>query len=135
MDEQQQKNVTKWLKALRSNDYEQGATLLRTPEDHFCCLGVACDLISQEPWKWDREMEDWYYDEEHELPKQSVMRNAYGVSHTDMLIPKSWLPEIDLEERGGLSTVTLDILNDNGVSFATIADVIERWYAENDNSN
>ena len=46
---------TKWLKALRSNEYDQGiARLLRVvhleeEERHeFCCLGVLCDLYARE---------------------------------------------------------------------------------------
>lgn len=34
----------RWLKALRSGEYEQGAQYLKTPDGAFCCLGVLCDL-------------------------------------------------------------------------------------------
>ena len=39
---------TKWVEALRSDKYEQGFGVLRTKTDKFCCLGVLCDLYSQE---------------------------------------------------------------------------------------
>lgn len=38
---------TKWLEALRSGDYEQGRSQLRTG-DNFCCLGVLTDICIQE---------------------------------------------------------------------------------------
>lgn len=37
---------TLWTTALRSGDYKQGAGVLRTREDTFCCLGVLCELAS-----------------------------------------------------------------------------------------
>ena len=44
----------KWLKALRSGDYEQGTDYLNYRHEGgtnaFCCLGVACD-ISGVKWK------------------------------------------------------------------------------------
>src|SRR3990170_4113364 len=30
-----------WVTALRSGEYQQGFEVLRTPEDGYCCLGVA----------------------------------------------------------------------------------------------
>jgi hypothetical protein len=56
----------KWLKALRSGDYEQGRGVLRTADDKFCCLGVLCDLygrVNGEEWQggtWeDDDSGDW----------------------------------------------------------------------------
>jgi len=46
----------KWLRALRSNKYKQAQSFLHVKADDdvsFCCLGVLCDLHSQEtnhPW-------------------------------------------------------------------------------------
>lgn len=40
--------TNKWIPALRSGEYEQGTGTLRTVENQFCCLGVACDLIIKE---------------------------------------------------------------------------------------
>lgn len=38
----------KWLKALRSGEYEQGQSQLRDTKNQFCCLGVLCNLHAQE---------------------------------------------------------------------------------------
>lgn len=40
----------KWLAALRSGTYSQARSRLRSPENGFCCLGVACDLIDHARW-------------------------------------------------------------------------------------
>lgn len=37
-------NIKKWVKALRSGEYNQNKGKLQN-EDGFCCLGVACDLF------------------------------------------------------------------------------------------
>jgi hypothetical protein len=34
----------KWIAALRSGEYAQGRYALRDG-DHFCCLGVLCDVV------------------------------------------------------------------------------------------
>lgn len=33
-----------WADALRSGDYKQGIGRLRNEHNHFCCLGVLCNL-------------------------------------------------------------------------------------------
>jgi hypothetical protein len=37
----------RWVAALRSGDYEQGAGYLRT-DSQWCCLGVLCDLAERD---------------------------------------------------------------------------------------
>lgn len=39
-----------WVKALRSGEYKQGIGVLRSMDDHFCCLGVLCDVVNPEGW-------------------------------------------------------------------------------------
>lgn len=34
----------KWVKALRSGEFEQGQNELEGPGNRFCCLGVLCSL-------------------------------------------------------------------------------------------
>lgn len=45
----------KWLKALRSNEYQQARGCLRVimndGKDTFCCLGVLCNEIDKNEWK------------------------------------------------------------------------------------
>ena len=46
---------SKWLEALRSGKYRQtnGTLRLTTPggNHRFCCLGVACNIVSNRRWK------------------------------------------------------------------------------------
>lgn len=47
----------RWLKALESDEYEQGMRYLCTQngDDQFCCLGVACELYVTA----HKEVEGW----------------------------------------------------------------------------
>lgn len=48
-DRQLQNHRKKWVKALRSGDYEQTTACLKD-ESGFCCLGVACDVSGLGKW-------------------------------------------------------------------------------------
>jgi hypothetical protein len=45
------KNITveEWALALESGKYEQGTGCLKR-DNHYCCLGVLCDLIDNTKW-------------------------------------------------------------------------------------
>lgn len=52
----------KWIAALRSGKYNQGRCYLRSKTDHFCCLGVLCDLYYPDGWE-DTDVDNnrsWY---------------------------------------------------------------------------
>jgi hypothetical protein len=40
-------NAKARVAALRSGEYKKGTGALRSPGDHFCCLGVACELYAK----------------------------------------------------------------------------------------
>lgn len=44
--------LQKWVKALRSGKYKQGEGELRN-NNHFCCLGVLCDISKAGRWLED----------------------------------------------------------------------------------
>ncbi|EJD67128.1 hypothetical protein BB65665_12991, partial [Bacillus sp. 916] len=46
LSDAQKQNVRVWIEALRSKKYEQGKGFLKTIDNKFCCLGVACDVVS-----------------------------------------------------------------------------------------
>lgn len=49
---------TRWITALRSGKYKQGAGYLNE-NDCFCCLGVLCDVVKDElQIDWDENPED-----------------------------------------------------------------------------
>jgi hypothetical protein len=45
-NEHKREDIKRWIRALRSGDYKQGAGRLQSTKG-FCCLGVACDLFAQ----------------------------------------------------------------------------------------
>lgn len=95
----------KWLEALRGGKYKQGKNVLRTAQDEFCCLGVLCDVVSPEGWLADDSREG-------------------GFLHSDR---KGFLPLGVKYETAfpSIHEVKLTNMNDEGKSFAEIADWIE----------
>lgn len=90
-----------WIDALRSGEYNQGEGALRTNDNRFCCLGVLCDIAAvNEKWAWDGEFR-WALP--REVQKWAEINSAYPVT----------------------SQGALGCLNDDGMPFIDIADLIE----------
>lgn len=114
-DEAAQARVREWVAALRSGKYEQTKGHLHTPEG-FCCLGVACD-ISPDLGGWAREGDADYY--------------PYEIAGVSEFLPDEAVELYRLStEDGAVGAESLATLNDRGYTFAEIADVIEREFAE-----
>ena len=91
--------VQKWIAALRSGKYKQAKERLYDPETGgFCCLGVYCQVISKDLKA--------YLAEEPEGPTEAYRK-------FDHLI-------------GGDLKMKVIAMNDEGKTFAEIADVLER---------
>jgi hypothetical protein len=127
-----------WVAALRSGEYQQGhgrlaATQSRDGEVRFCCLGVACELFNEHHPDEQLPVEVReegpltvvsYAGRRTNLPARVRewlgLRDRSGVFHDevgemlDVEVPEA-------EAHGG----SLAELNDLGVDFAAIADVIE----------
>jgi hypothetical protein len=96
----------KWIEALRSGQYTQATQRLKNEDGGFCCLGVACHLI--DPAKW------------------SPNKDVGGLDWGDC---KSQLADQNLADKLGLPTSLvqrLAIKNDEGTTFAEIADYLEQ---------
>lgn len=93
----------KWVKALRSGNYEQGDLILRNKWGQFCCLGVLCDIS---PYR------------------RSYMRMRDSNGEKKVFVP------LKVGEWAGtlrLSTINeLANMNDMGFSFKRIATHIEK---------
>lgn len=101
----------KWVAALRSGEYKQTTGVLRT-KDHFCCLGVLCELAAKEgiiKCKLDTDGY-FYYDDEKSVLPQSIV---------------DWADTDDSNPRASDSGESLAELNDNMYPFEQIADIIE----------
>lgn len=125
-----QEIAERWVQALRSGEYKQGLSRLRTKDDGYCCLGVLCDLASKEgvgEWNYHQSHAAWYYQKKGIEPgviDSEVMDDVY--------IPKfviEWAG-MDATSNSGRyneeeETKYLAVDNDGGKSFSEIATIIE----------
>lgn len=111
-----------WIAALRSGEYVQGQGTLHSVDEYgnsqFCCLGVLCDLAVKAGLLVEKEKMDsvFSYDGDRAILPPFVLhwsglRNAHGL--------------LSMSSRDTYGYVSLAGMNDAGVSFEEIADVIE----------
>ena len=122
-------DVKKWVKALRSGEYEQGeANLCKEDEisgDYdYCCLGVACDVLVEGDWIQHKEWSVWSIDphEEFVMPATDD-KHGWGQTETTSF------PSLKILKKMGLDVAyaqELAELNDKGWSFDRIANKIEQ---------
>jgi hypothetical protein len=102
----------KWVKALRSGEYKQARAALIDGDGmggrSFCCLGVLCDVLGTQ---WDLEAAEGVYD-------GMQVRAPCG-----WYLSREMLEAVALDEN---TQRTLAKMNDNGGTFAIIAEHIER---------
>ncbi len=101
---------TKWIAALRSGEYAQDRSQLKSARG-YCCLGVACVVLGLDFRRTPLGAYETKGRETAELP--------YSAMVTLGLDSKSGHPV------GGGIGRTLAKMNDDGESFAYIADVLE----------
>lgn len=98
----------RWVAALRSGQYEQAQGMLCI-DGTFCCLGVLCDVAGTDNGaaggRWTPTDCFTYQGETEETVLPEGLRWRAGIPHDDQLC--------------------LIEMNDNGKSFAEIADFIE----------
>lgn len=100
----------KWVKALRSGEYEQGKSQLRNKFDNtYCCLGVLCEISKKgfidSNWNLSKEIQTW-----------AGMATSNGSLEDKIHYTKS---------------TDLTILNDiDNMSFDEIADIIQMTWKE-----
>lgn len=113
-----------WTKLLRSEEFPQGGGALRSADGNYCCLGVLCEMAVQEgiiPAAW--------------LQYPTSADYTYGVpgDRTTGDYSMGILPNAVREWAGMSSTngsidedVALSTLNDQGMSFPDIANLIDQ---------
>lgn len=116
----------RWVKALRSGDYQQIRGYLHA-NDRFCCLGVLCEVVKNDldlDINTDPEGRTYYNGEHTYLPFKVVER--IGISATGTVIKRRYNANDTLELALGGST--LSMLNDRGFTFDQIADIIDYFF-------
>jgi len=109
----------KWVEALRSGEYSQTTGVLRD-DIGFCCLGVLCDLHQKETGEGE-----WL---QPKINKRIYYLDGSGVRDSGVLTPKvmEWagldMDNFIIDGDSGYAA----IINDNGATFAYIADLIEK---------
>lgn len=121
--------ANKWIAALRSGKYKQAEEVLRDSNGGFCCLGVLCDLHSKENQSAEHVwFDNNYFDEDANLPNE--VAQWAGLKTVDEVYEDSGkhgtLPEL-IDDGVGGKAKHLAALNDRGMSFDKIADVIEKY--------
>jgi hypothetical protein len=136
-----------WLRALRSGEYKQGVCALRKITSggyEFCCLGVLCDLYTKQEKHQGTEHAEWVpkwlIDEQtsNRIPMR-FSSEFDGVTVFEEVVPPAqvwkWAgldkanPSVDFipkESEPGQTRSTLADLNDGGLGFDLIADIIEK---------
>jgi hypothetical protein len=98
-----------WVAALRSGAYPEGSTELCEGYDPtWSCLGVGGDVLVDADWYWGGTRGTW----------------ALGAHGTRVLDPKL-LDCLEAGDRWSRVFAGLATINDAGVSFADLADLIE----------
>jgi len=94
----------RWVAALRSGKYRQGKMALRQETGKYCCLGV---LYEQAGGEWGRS---------------SFCGDVATITYDFALLPEAFLQRVSLTDG---QQHTLSKMNDDGATFAEIADYIE----------
>lgn len=119
---EQIKNVEKWIAALRSGNFKQGQYVLcevGESENKYCCLGVACELFKDE---LHLRVEEELY-----TTPFGPRRNVKAYNRVKIALPESVKNFLGLASWNGKVSEhsSLAAMNDEGVSFEKIANIIE----------
>lgn len=110
----------KWDAALRSGEYEQGKNFLRVDTEEgptYCCLGVLQQCLTGCVEKMSRDIAtgDWKYDA---LPTREWLED-HKISFMSSIANEDNNPHIVAKQ------MSIAELNDTGMSFVEIADLIK----------
>jgi len=118
-----QEIANQWTAALRSGQYTQGGGQLRKANDSFCCLGVLCDLYANSgvnpEAEWSGEYGTAFLGQAFSLPP--TVAEWAGITQRNPAVDESLSISHELGR-------TLADINDNGVPFDKIADLIDRCH-------
>jgi len=108
--ESQKELRKKWVEALRSGQYKQTVGVLYDGTG-YCCLGVACKVMGVEP---ETRNNNFYFDDQN---------SVLSINAADKLGLKDCNGEFGTDDT--ILTGSLTTMNDDGMTFEQIADMIE----------
>ena len=117
-----------WVAALRSGEYSQTTETLCNGYG-FCCLGVLCDLYIEQSQSVTEEQRS-YWNNVHEFMIASDPKTQSGGYYENAVLPAAVKNWAGMKTTDGEITrdVCLASLNDKGMNFDQIADVIDdKW--------
>jgi hypothetical protein len=116
----------RWTQALRSGKYKQARGRLKDGPEYFCCLGVLCDLYREEQGKGEWVTPKYCESSQFEVECDGL-KEVEGV-----VLPDSVREWAGMETHDGYLEGTQDTslasLNDRGVKFPQMADLIEKQW-------
>lgn len=133
----------KWVDDLIKNKNKQGEGALKVSNNEYCCLGRLCVINGLRSTFTSNSY--WYDGEDDQLPysiiKKTNMKSDLGELPKDKLRNfinknKSKFPEKDLEKLNSIinfspnTIISLSMLNDDGISFLAIAEIIKKFYKD-----
>lgn len=116
---------SRWLEALRSGEYKQATGYLRR-DGKYCCLGVFLDLVDSSFWGEDPESDTWGPGREKTgLPDYLCYDGDALYSEMPFEITREMVEALPWLGTVPTLKTSLALLNDRGVTFEQIADLIE----------
>lgn len=112
----------RWLAALRSGKYKQTKGALNRGDNHYCCLGVLCELAIEEG-----VVLGWVDTVGKTLDKSLGIISVVGGDVESAILPKAVVEWAGLPESNPTAGECLAEANDYGRDFNYIADLIERY--------
>ena len=116
----------KWVAALRSGEYVRTRETLR--DDYgFCCLGVLCDLYIEQSQNVTEEQRS-YWNNANAFMVLKDPEQPGGGYYENAVLPESVKNWAGMKTTDGEinKDICLSSLNDQGMEFEQIADVIEK---------
>lgn len=118
-----------WVEDLRSGKYEQGKSVLRTETDKFCCLGVLCEIAVMNDVIPAPELTgaEYRYGDPSGDRSAAVLPGVVQ-DWSGLFDGLPYAPAELVNDTGDELYVDLASLNDGGMPFPQIADVINYFF-------